>query len=144
MVVATAPALVVTSPVKAGIAAAATDPKPRAVPDTRSTCPSVPVISATLPVVLALRPTTDKPELCRNFASVTALAAIVVALPELVTSPVRFAFVVTVAALPVMLPVAVPMLGVVKTGELAKTKAPLPVSSEITPASSAEVVAANN
>jgi len=36
----------------------------------------------------------------------------------------------------------VPKAGVTNVGELAKTKAPLPVSSEITPASSAEVVAA--
>ena len=36
----------------------------------------------------------------------------------------------------------VPKLGVTKVGEVAKTKAPVPVSSEITPANSAEVVAA--
>ena len=40
-------------------------------------------------------------------------------------------------------PVAAPMFGVTNVGVLANTKAPEPVSSEITPASSAEVVAAN-
>lgn len=39
--------------------------------------------------------------------------------------------------------VAAPMLGVVNEGEVANTNAPEPVSSLITPASSAEVVAAN-
>ena len=40
-------------------------------------------------------------------------------------------------------PVAAPIFGVVIVGELANTNAPEPVSSEITPASCAEVVAAN-
>jgi len=40
-------------------------------------------------------------------------------------------------------PVATPMAGVTSVGVLANTKAPVPVSSEITPRSSAEVVAAN-
>ena len=39
--------------------------------------------------------------------------------------------------------VATPSDGVVKLGEVANTSAPDPVSSEITPASCAEVVAAN-
>ena len=37
----------------------------------------------------------------------------------------------------------VPSAGVTRVGEFAKTRAPLPVSSEITPASCVEVVAAN-
>ena len=37
----------------------------------------------------------------------------------------------------------VPRLGVTNVGEVANTNAPEPVSSEITPANSAEVVAAN-
>ena len=37
----------------------------------------------------------------------------------------------------------VPRIGVTKVGVLANTNAPVPVSSEITPASSADVVAAN-
>ena len=39
--------------------------------------------------------------------------------------------------------VAAPSAGVTRVGVLANTKAPVPVSSEITPASSAEVVAAS-
>ena len=86
-----------------------------------------------------------------SIAMSTASAAIVVALPTLVTSPVRFALVVTVpavrlAAVPVRFvatPLAgVPSAGVTSVGLVAKTKAPLPVSSEITPANCAEVVAA--
>ena len=77
--------------------------------------------------------------------------AIAVAFPTLVTSPVRFALVVTLpavrfAAVPLMfVPTSadgVPRAGVTKVGEVAKTNAPLPVSSLITPASSADVVAA--
>jgi hypothetical protein len=78
-----------------------------------------------------------------NFVPVPVCEAIEVALPTDVIGPVRFALVVTVAALPLMLPVAEPIFGVVKTGEFANTKAPVPVSSEITPANCAEVVAAN-
>ena len=52
-----------------------------------------------------------------------------------------------VAELPVRLredPVAAPMFGVTKVGEVAKTRAPEPVSSEITLASWAEVVGAKS
>jgi hypothetical protein len=38
--------------------------------------------------------------------------------------------------------VATPKVGVTKVGEVAKTNVPVPVSSEITPANSAEVVVA--
>jgi hypothetical protein len=40
-------------------------------------------------------------------------------------------------------PVAAPIAGVTRVGVLANTKAPVPVSSEITPASSADEVAAS-
>jgi hypothetical protein len=40
-------------------------------------------------------------------------------------------------------PVAAPMFGVTRVGVLANTNAPVPVSSEMTPASSDEEVAAN-
>ena len=40
-------------------------------------------------------------------------------------------------------PVATPIFGVVSVGLVANTRAPEPVSSEITPANCAEVVAAN-
>ena len=85
-------------------------------------------------------------------ASTMTPAAMLVALPTLVTSPVRLAFVVTLpavnpAAVPVMfVPTkadGVPRSGVVSAGELAKTSAPVPVSSVMTPASSADVVAAS-
>ena len=49
-------------------------------------------------------------------------------LPDEAIGPVRLAFVVTVAALPVMSPVAVPMLGVVNVGELLNTISPVPVA----------------
>jgi hypothetical protein len=84
-------------------------------------------------------------------ASTMTPAAMLVALPTLVTSPVRFAFVVTLPAVrPAAVPVTfvptkadgVPRSGVVSVGEPAKTSAPVPVSSEITLASSAELVAA--
>ena len=74
----------------------------------------------------------------------------VVALPTEVTSPVKLALVVTVpavspAAVPVMLvptkAEGVPRSGVINVGEVAKTNNPEPVSSLITPANSAEVVA---
>ena len=42
-----------------------------------------------------------------------------------------------------LVPVATPMTGVPKVGEVAKTTTPVPVSSEITPANWADVVAAN-
>jgi hypothetical protein len=45
--------------------------------------------------------------------------------------------------LPEIEPVALPIFGVVNTGELEKTKEPVPVSSEITPIICAEVVEAN-
>ena len=112
-------------------------PNPRDVPATRRTCPSVPVMSATSPAVLALLPTTESPPDHRSlafvtpsvvavalsiFAVVTALAAMVApilaplvksleTLP--VTSPVRandlaeFSFV-AVLALPVSVAVIVP------------------------------------
>ena len=71
------------------------------------------------------------------------------ALPELVTSPVKFALVVTVpavrfAAVPVRFVatplIGVPSAGVTSVGLVANTSAPLPVSSEITPAR-AELIA---
>ena len=86
-----------------------------------------------------------------SIAMSTASVAIVVAFPLLVTSPVRLALVVTVPAVrPDAVPVqfvstplaGVPRAGVTSVGLVAKTNAPLPVSSEITPANCAEVVAA--
>ena len=64
-------------------------PKPSAVPETRKTCPSVPVMSATSPVVFAERPTTEGRRI-GELAFETALVAIVVAkeFAEVVTSPV--------------------------------------------------------
>ena len=65
---------------------------------------------------------------------------ILVALPTLVTSPVKFAFVVTLpavrlAAVPLQFvntpAEGVPISGVVNDGEVPKTKAPEPVSSDI-------------
>ena len=50
---------------------------------------------------------------------------------------------VAVPALPLTLPVAEPMLGVTRTGESENTSLFVPVSSEMTPASWADVVAAN-
>jgi hypothetical protein len=47
------------------------------------------------------------------------------------------------ATLLIEVALATPRVGVVRDGEVAKTNAPLPVSSLITPASSEEVVAAN-
>lgn len=73
--------------------------------------------------------------------------ATVVALPEEVIGPVRFAFVVTVAALPPMLSavavpvrlvatpeIGVPKAGPVKVGDVPKTNAPVPVAPvDVTP-----------
>ena len=79
--------------------------------------------------------------------------AMVAVFPELVTSPVRFALVVTVpavslAAVPVKFvatPLAgVPKAGVTNVGLVANTNAPLPVSSEIVPANSDDDVAAKS
>ena len=73
---------------------------------------------------------------------ITAAFVTVVALPVDVTSPVRFAFVVTVpavkpAAVPVMLVptkvLGVPRFGVTKVGEVANTARPVPVSSDKAP-----------
>jgi hypothetical protein len=73
----------------------------------------------------------------------------VVALPVEVTSPVKFAFVVTVpavkpAAVPVMLVptnvLGVPRFGVTKVGLVANTARPVPVSSLNAPAKPAELV----
>src|SRR5665213_2890866 len=70
--------------------------------------------------------------------AITGALVRVVAFPLLVTSPVKLALVVTVPAVsPEAVPVAlvrtaadgVPRLGVTKTGEVAKTAAPDPVSS---------------
>lgn len=47
--------------------------------------------------------------ICDSFALVTTFPAMVAALPMLVTSPVRLAFVVTVAALPLTFPVTLPV-----------------------------------
>ena len=51
-----------------------------------------------------------------NIALEIAELAIAVVLPTEVTGPVKLAFVVTVAALPEIDPVALPILGVVNTG----------------------------
>ena len=73
----------------------------------------------------------------------------VAALPIDVTSPVKFAFVVTVpavkpAAVPVMLVptkvLGVPRFGVTKTGLVANTATPVPVSSFRAPAKPDELV----
>ena len=53
-----------------------------------------------------------------NVDPVPVWEAMEVVLPILVMGPERFALVVTVLALPVIDPVAVPMLGVVKVGEV--------------------------
>jgi hypothetical protein len=75
-----------------------------------------------------------------------------VAFPTEVIGPVRFALVVTVPAVnPEAVPVmfvptkveGVPKFGVTKVGELENTKEPVPVSSEITEASSLELVEAS-
>ena len=74
-----------------------------------------------------------------------------VAFPTDVIAPVKLAFVVTLPAVsPEAVPVifvptraeGVPRAGVTRVGDVANTSAPDPVSSLITPASSAEVVAA--
>ncbi|MBA7674328.1 hypothetical protein ES703_82538 [subsurface metagenome] len=51
-------------------------PKPKVVPLTLKTCPSVPVMSAGSPELFSLRPITDKAELFLNFVLVTASSAI--------------------------------------------------------------------
>ena len=87
-----------------------------------------------------------------NVVPVPVWAAIEVALPAEVMGPVRLALVVTFPAVNpdavpvtlVMTPEAgVPRAGVIKTGEVPKTRRPEPVSLDITPANWAEVVAAN-
>ena len=87
-----------------------------------------------------------------NVVPVPVWAAIEVALPAEVMGPVRLALVVTFPAVnPEAVPVTlvmtpeagVPRAGVIKTGEVPKTRRPEPVSSEITPLSCNEVVAAN-
>src|SRR5262245_6168798 len=87
------------SPVTASVSARSTAPKPRVPPERRSTWPSVDVaISATSPVLFALRPTTEVAPLWRNFALDTAFAAMVVArVPLVVTSPDRSPLVMLVA-----------------------------------------------
>ena len=77
-------------------------------------------MSAGSPEVLAERPITERAAESRSFASVTALST----KPD-VGNPV--AFVNTAAD-------GVPRLGVTKVGEVANTKEPVPVSTEITPA----------
>ena len=86
-----------------------------------------------------------------NVEPVPVWAPVEVALPDEVMTPVRLALVVTFPAVNpdavpvtlVMTPEAgVPRAGVTKVGEVAKTKAPDPVSFEITPRSCREVVAA--
>ncbi len=81
--------------------------------------------------------------LITNVVPVPVWDAIEVAFPELVIGPVRFALVVTLptvrlAAVPVILvptrAVGVPKAGVTNVGLVAKTNAPEPVSSDITPA----------
>ena len=87
-----------------------------------------------------------------NVVPVPVWAAMEVAFPTEVMGPVRLALVVTFPAVnpdavPVTLVITpeagVPRAGVTRVGEVANTKAPEPVSSEITPLSSKEVVAAN-
>ena len=89
--------------------------------------------------------------LITNVSPVPVCESIDVALPTLVIGPVRFAFVVTVPAVsPEAVPVAlvatnvdgVPRSGVTSVGDVPNTSKPDPVSSEITPANSADVVAA--
>ena len=80
---------------------------------------------------------------------ITAALVTVAAFPVEVTSPVKFAFVVTLpavkpAAVPVMfVPInvdGVPRFGVTKVGEVANTATPVPVSSSSAPKSPAELV----
>ena len=65
-------------------------PKPIAVPERRSTSLSLAaVMSATLPVELPARPSSDNPADCRNIASITLLVPIAVTPAEVtVMSPV--------------------------------------------------------
>ena len=65
-----------------------------------------------------------------RFASSTILSAIVVALPEEVTSPVKFAFVVTVAALPVQL-AELPVVFWFNVATLAAARVPVPILSAL-------------
>ena len=80
---------------------------------------------------------------------ITAALVTVVALPVEVTSPVKFALVVTVpavkpAAVPVMFVptkvLGVPRFGVTNVGLVANTATPVPVSSLNAPAKPAELV----
>ena len=84
-----------------------------------------------------------------NIALLIAPLAIAVAFPVDVTTPVKFAFVVTVpavkpAAVPVMFVptkvVGVPKFGVTNVGLVANTAKPVPVSSSNAPAKPAELV----
>jgi len=80
------------------------------------------VITSALPVLAVLRPTRELVAICCNLLRVTALLAIIVALPTEVTSPVIFALVVTVeavvavAAFPPMLKFATGVVEVTTNG----------------------------
>ena len=100
--------------------------------------PEPPFVDGSNPVTFVV-----KSILPTSIALVIDEGVIVVALPILVIGPVRFALVVTVDALPEIEPVALPMLGVVKTGEVERTNEPVPVSSESRVASCDDVVDAN-
>jgi hypothetical protein len=59
--------------------------------------------TSTLPVVAVFLPMNEAVAICASLPSVTALFVIYAVFPDEYTSPLRFAFVVTVAALPPML-----------------------------------------
>ena len=82
----------------------------------------VPVMSVALAVAPVLFALNVLAAIVASFALVTTLLLMVVALPTLVTSPVIFAFVVTVAALPVVF-----WLSVGKSAAVAVVSAPVPV-----------------
>ena len=100
-----------------------------------TTVVALPVL-VTIPVRLALVVTVAALPPILKFVTgvvdVTTNGAVPVATVE-VNEPVRLRLV----------PVAAPITGVTRVGEVAKTATPVPVSSEITPANSADVVAAN-
>jgi hypothetical protein len=76
--------------------------------------------------------------------SVPAKVRVLLTVRVLLSAIVRVALVAgaVIATLLIDVADATPSTGVTSVGEVANTRAPLPVSSEITPASSAEVVAA--
>jgi hypothetical protein len=77
--------------------------------------------------------------------SVPVKVSVLLAVKVLPSATVKVALVAgaVMATLLIEVALATPRVGVVRDGEVAKTNAPLPVSSLITPASCDDVVAAN-